>query len=248
MDKNATKVLRGLFQRCKEEIDKNTNALPEDYRSLLTPVSEQFATTLAQLPAQADEGATDTSGAELMVPVLDRILASNKAFTEKITDLEKQLASLDAKVDDGVKAKLDGGEYVTKASLDEQVANVKKETETKFRTLASRKDAITEAGLPMPADFGLVEAASDDDFNKTLTSAKARVTQLGEKGITLNSAELKSKLLWATDAEYTGSVALMEEALAASKKQTNQARGGKTGEPLASGASQSQTAGKRTYV
>lgn len=247
MDKNATKALRSLFQRCKDEIDKNTTALPENYRSLLTPVSEQFATTLAQLPAQAEEGDTDTSGAEFIGPIVDRMMASNTEFTKKIAEQETLLASLDSRVTAGVKDKLDSGEYIAKASLDEQVNKAKQETETKFRTLASRKDSITEAGLPMPSDAALVESASDDDFNKSLTSAKARVTQLGDKGITLNSAELKSKLLWANEAEYTGSIALMEEALAASKN-NNQARGGKTGEPMAAGASSKQSAGKRIYV
>ncbi len=247
MDKNATKVLRSLFQRCKDEIDRNSNALPESYRSLLTPVSEQFETTLAQLKPDATEGETDDFNADFFKPVIDCMLASQKDMAIKLADQEKQLASIDTKVTEGVNAKLQAGEYLSKEKADELVTAAKQETETKFRTLASRKDAITSAGLPMPASVDLIESASDDDFNKSLTSAKARVTQLGEKGITLNSAELNAKLLWATDAEYTGSVALMEEALAASKN-NNKSRGGKTGEPMASGAGQSQQPAKRIYV
>lgn len=211
LDKKAGKLLRESFAQQRKAIDKLTGQVPDDLKDLLSPIGKQYDLVLASLPADGGDSGDDNANVHQFDPdsfspvltLVDKLSTENK-------DLRLQVASIDTKVTEGIKAKVDAGELITKENAQKATDTALTQERQQFKLASDRRTALVTASLPIPADEAIL-LKPDAEFRPAQETAAKRVKDLTAKKVTLQPAML-SKLAWTDEADYTDRVALIDAA------------------------------------
>lgn len=197
VNKNSNKLLRGFYTSQKKSIDELAPKLSEELRADFLKIGEEVATALNSMPHDDEDDSKDMSP-----EIMAHALAHNEKITQILgTMVSTQLASLDARIADAIKAKVDSGALISKEDVTKQVEAAKAET-FDARVTASLDEKV-KAGDLVPKD----KVAEQVEAGKT--EVKTRFEKLNGRRDEIVKASLPipaESILEAADEAFKASV------------------------------------------
>jgi hypothetical protein len=207
--------LHGKFNTTVTSLNAIIDKLPEGVRNQVKDAQTNLKSAMEGMPKpedlkEDDEGVSINHLTESMSKAQE-ISATALSICQRISgEAEKTATSLNRLAE--FDQKIEKGDLIPKDKHETLVGEARTAgataAKTEFKTISTRREAVSKCGLPLPTDDAL--AGTDEEFKVRQDLATSRVTELKAKGISING--VFAALPWAAKPDYDRDVKLIEAA------------------------------------